>query len=176
MAFFDKLGEITKSIGDKTTDAIETGKLNNKINSEKAAAGEDFKKIGEYYYGKYMEGVEVAPEVVEFCNSAKAHFDAVTEAQAQIERIKAENEAEKAAAAPVMPAASAVATAPVGGIVCPSCGTTNSEGTKFCQNCGNKLEIPAPTEPGKRFCSACGTEVAPGVKFCPQCGQKMEQP
>ena len=170
MAFFDKLGEITKSIGDKTTDAIETGKLNSKINSEKAAAGEDFKKIGEYYYGKYMEGAEVAPEIVEFCNSAKAHFDTATEAQAQIERIKAENEAEKAAAAP------AVATAPVGGIVCPSCGTTNSEGTKFCQNCGNKLEIPAPTEPGKRFCSACGTEVAPGVKFCPQCGQKMEQP
>ena len=117
-----------------------------------------------------MEGAEVAPEVVEFCNSAKAHFDVATEAQAEIERIKAENEAEKAAAAP------AVATAPVGGIVCPSCGTTNSEGPKFCQNCGNKLEIPAPTEPGKRFCSACGTEVAPGVKFCPQCGQKMEQP
>jgi len=190
MAFFDKLGEITKSIGDKTTDAIETGKLNNKINSEKAAAGEDFKKIGEYYYGKYMEGAEVAPEVVEFCNSAKAHFDAAAEAQAEIERIKAENEAEKAAAAPavaaapvapeaaaapVMPAASAVATAPVGGIVCPSCGTTNSEGTKFCQNCGNKLEIPAPVIAGN-VCPNCSTVNDDGMKFCKECGSRLEIP
>jgi hypothetical protein len=32
MAFLDKLGEMAHNIGDKTTDAIETTKLNSKIN------------------------------------------------------------------------------------------------------------------------------------------------
>ena len=31
MALFDKLSDFAKNIGDKTTDAIETGKLNSKI-------------------------------------------------------------------------------------------------------------------------------------------------
>lgn len=50
MAFFDKLGGLAKNIGDKTSDAIEINKLNSRINSEKAAAGEEMKKIGEFYY------------------------------------------------------------------------------------------------------------------------------
>lgn len=201
MAFFDKLNDFAKNIGDKTSDAIETTKLNSRISSERSAAGEDLKKIGEHYYNLFTAGGEVAPEVVEFCQSAKAHYDAAAEAQAEIERIKAENEAEKAAAAaPIVP------TAQVSGIACPSCGAVNSEGTKFCQGCGTKLEappsvpagnacpncgavnapgvkfcrecggrleVPVPTEPEKQLCPACSTEVAPGVKFCPQCGQKM---
>ncbi len=201
MAFFDKLNDFAKNIGDKTSDAIETTKLNSRISSERSAAGEDLKKIGEHYYNLFTAGGEVAPEVVEFCQSAKAHYDAANEAQAEIERIKMENEAEKvAAAAPIVP------TAQVSGNACPSCGTVNSEGTKFCQDCGTKLEAPTPVpaenacpncgavndtgvkfcrecggrleapvpaEPEKHLCPACSTEVAPGVKFCPQCGQKM---
>ena len=46
MAFFDKLNQMAKNIGDKTSDAIETSKLNSKINAETTAAGEDLKKIG----------------------------------------------------------------------------------------------------------------------------------
>lgn len=201
MAFFDKLNDFAKNIGDKTSDAIETTKLNSRISSERSAAGEDLKKIGEHYYNLFTAGGEVAPEVVEFCQSAKAHYDAAAEAQAEIERIKAENEAEKAAAAaPIVPAAqvSGIACPSCGavnsegtkfcqgcgtkletlppapaGITCPGCGAANSEGTKFCRECGGKLEAPVPAEPEKRLCPACGIEVAPGVKFCPQCGQKM---
>ena len=40
MAFLDKLGDIARNIGDKTTDAIETTKLNSKINGERAAIAE----------------------------------------------------------------------------------------------------------------------------------------
>jgi len=204
MAFFDKLSDLAKNIGDKTTDAIETGKLQSKVNSEKNLAGEELKKIGEFYYNLFASGGEAAPEVLEFCQSAKAHYDAAAEAQAEIDRIRAENEAEKAAAAaaaaPVVPAAPAV------GLVCPACGTVGSPGVKFCQNCGGKLEAPppapagvtcvvcgvvndpgtkfcrecgakleAPAQPEPRLCPACGAEVAPGVKFCSQCGQKMEE-
>lgn len=165
MALFDKLNQVAKNIGDKTSDAIETTKLGNKINAEKAAAAEDLKKIGEHYYNLFAAGGEVATEVLEFCQSAKAHYDAAAVAQAEIERIKAENEAEKAAAAP--------APATPAGIACPSCGTANGAGTKFCRNCGMKLEAPA--EPQARKCTGCGAAVAPGVKFCSECGQRMEE-
>ncbi len=203
MAFFDKLNDFAKNISEKTTDAIETGKFTSKVNAERSAAGEELKKIGEYYYNVFANGGEVAPEVLELCQSAKAHYDAAAEAQAEIDRIRAENEAEKAAAA------AAQAQAAPSGIVCPSCGTANAPGVRFCQNCGTKLELPPPAPvsvtcpdcgaantPGTRFCGscgakleapapapapapslcpACGAEVPEGNKFCPQCGQRTEQ-
>lgn len=169
MALFDKLSDFAKNIGDKTTDAIETGKLNSKINSEKNLAGEELKKIGEFYYNAWLNGGEIAQELLEICTVAKAHYDAAAEAQAEIDRIRAENEAAKAAAAaPVVP----VAPAAPAGIVCTACGTANNPGTKFCCNCGNKLEIPAPPMP--RTCPNCGATIADGMKFCGECGTRTE--
>ena len=183
MAFFDKLNDFAKNIGDKTNDAIETGKLNSRINSEKTAAGEELKKIGEYYYQIYTAGDEngiLPEEILPFFESAKAHYDAAAEAQEEINRIKAENEAAKPEPAPA-PAAAPVAAEPAAapeGVVCSACGAVNSAGVKFCRECGNKMEIPAPApepvEEAKRFCTACGTEVAAGVRFCPECGNRME--
>lgn len=163
MAFFDKLNQVAKNIGDKTNDAIETTKLSSKINAEKSAAAEDMKKIGEHYYSQFALSGEAVPEVLEFCQSAKAHYDAAAAAQAEIERIKAENEAEKTPAPVAAPARNA----------CPSCGASNAPGTKFCQSCGAKLEAPTPAQ--ERKCPACGAVVAPGVKFCSECGQRMEE-
>ena len=182
MAFFDKLNDFAKNIGDKTTDAIETGKLNSKINAENTAAGEELKKIGAYYYNLFIAGDEnkaVAPEVLEFCQNAKAHYEAAAAAQAEIEKIKADNEAAKAAAAeqaaapvtPIVPAA-----APSAGLTCSACGSVNAEGTKFCQNCGRKLEPPAPVVVEGNICPGCGATNDAGVKFCRECGSKLEAP
>jgi len=168
MAFFDRLNDFAKNISDKTTDAIETGKLQSKANTEKNLAGEELKKIGEFYYKLWLEGAETAPEVLEFCTAAKAHLDAADEALAEIARIRAENEAAKAAAAPTVSAA-----APMGD-VCPGCGTVNNPGTKFCCNCGTKLEIPVPAAPVPKFCVNCGAELKEGMKFCGGCGTRTE--
>ena len=45
---------------------------------------------------------------------------------------------------------------------CPSCGHRNTEGVKFCQECGTKL--------GASFCKSCGVELPPGTRFCGECG------
>jgi class 3 adenylate cyclase/tetratricopeptide (TPR) repeat protein len=50
---------------------------------------------------------------------------------------------------------------------CPSCGTTNQAGAKFCIECGAGLAAGCPTcgatnPPGARFCAECGTRLAPG--------------
>ena len=132
MAFFDKLNQVAKNIGDKTNDAIETTKLSSKISAEKSAAAEDMKKIGEHYYNLFAAGGEVAPEVLEFCQSAKAHYDAAAAAQAEIERIKAENEAEKSPAPIAAPAGNA----------CPSCGASNAPKHKVLSELRRKAGSP----------------------------------
>jgi len=50
---------------------------------------------------------------------------------------------------------------------CPDCGFENLDKAKFCNECGNKLEIS---------CSNCGTLNPPGSKFCNECGHNLTQP
>src|SRR5712692_5697625 len=51
---------------------------------------------------------------------------------------------------------------------CPSCGSDNPEGTKFCGECGVSFQPPCPQ---------CGFENLPSTKFCRQCGSALrEQP
>lgn len=196
MAFFDKLNAFAQNLADKTNDTIETGKLNSKANTEKNLAGEELKKIGTYYYEKFAAGEEMDPAIQEYLDAAKAHFDAADAALAEIENIRLENEAQKAAAeaaamaaaeaekaaaeaaamaAAEVPAAESVEAVPAAeapdGITCPSCGAVNSTGTKFCGECGTKLEIPEP--PAQKVCPGCGTVIEPGLKFCGECGTRV---
>ena len=186
MAFFEKLGDFAKNIGDKTGDAIEISKLNSKINAEKNLAAEQYKKIGEFYYKLYINGGEVDPGVLEFCEAAKSHLNAAEEAKAEIERIKAENEAEAQAAAEAKAAAEAASAIPVaeaadnqqtGGLTCTECGAEIPEGRKFCSECGAKVVIPEPeAAPADNVCPTCGAVIAEGKKFCGECGTKIEIP
>jgi len=54
---------------------------------------------------------------------------------------------------------------------CPKCQFENPESAKFCNECGNKLEIACPS---------CGKMNPIGSKFCSECGYKIvisiEQP
>jgi len=180
MALFDKLSSFAQNLTDKTNDAIETGKLNSKANSEKNLAGEELKKIGTYYYEKFASGEEMDPAIMEYLNTAKAHYDAADAALAEIEKIRLENEAAKAAAeaeraaaqAAAQTAAAEPAPAASEGIICQNCGAANAAGTKFCGECGTKLEIPQA--PAPKICSGCGAEIAPGLKFCGECGTRVE--
>lgn len=49
---------------------------------------------------------------------------------------------------------------------CPSCGFSNPEGVKFCQECGSKL--------GASNCTNCGAQLPPGTNFCGECGSRQE--
>lgn len=163
MAFFDKLSEVAKNIGEKTSDAIETSKLNSKISTETAAADAELRKIGAFYYDQFAQSHEVLPEILELCNTAKAHYNAAADAQAEIEKIKSEGSAYHSTVS--------VSSEFEAKTKCPSCGTENDSGTKFCGSCGAKL--PAITLQS-RACINCGSQVANNIKFCPDCGQKME--
>ena len=49
---------------------------------------------------------------------------------------------------------------------CAQCQHDNREGAKFCEACGNKLEL---------VCSACGTALRLGATFCDNCGAPLTQ-
>jgi membrane protease subunit (stomatin/prohibitin family) len=79
-------------------------------------------------------------------------------------------------------------------VSCPACGKANSSGSKFCADCGGKMEVSqvpcvkcgAKLREGAKFCSECGStqekqkcsnpecgaELTPGTKFCAECGTK----
>jgi class 3 adenylate cyclase/tetratricopeptide (TPR) repeat protein len=46
-------------------------------------------------------------------------------------------------------------------MTCPSCGTANADGAKFCVECGTALA---------QVCPACGMPHAEGQRFCAECG------
>ncbi len=93
------------------------------------------------------------------------------------------------------PQASGASTGSTATIKCPKCGAATSSSSKFCNECGAKVEVGASGVPcvkcgaklqaGARFCSECGSsqekqkcancqaELTPGTKFCNECGTKV---
>ncbi len=53
-------------------------------------------------------------------------------------------------------------------IYCPSCGTANRSGSKFCNQCGHLLAGTSKTT-----CPACGSANPIGNLFCDSCGAKL---
>lgn len=55
-------------------------------------------------------------------------------------------------------------------IKCPKCGASVTTGSKFCNICGEKLQVEI-----KSFiaCPKCGTQNPTGSKFCNECGEKL---
>src|SRR5512137_1625267 len=66
--------------------------------------------------------------------------------------------------------------------VCPSCGTTLSEGDTACPECGKKFNRTGKksgqddgksAKTGKRSCPSCGELVSKKLKKCPTCGASL---
>lgn len=65
--------------------------------------------------------------------------------------------------APPSPAAAPASSqaSPSAGATCPSCGKSVRADAKFCDHCGQPLDV---------VCAKCGTKLRPGAKFCDNCG------
>ena len=64
-------------------------------------------------------------------------------------------------------------------IICPSCGKTVAENTKFCPYCGieiiKKLQGTTVPEENRPVCPNCGTPLEEGALFCVSCGAHVER-
>jgi len=62
---------------------------------------------------------------------------------------------------------------------CPSCGSVDDGGHRFCTQCGTPLPppVPIPAQPPVEAtgvpCPRCGAPVARGLAFCTSCGQAL---
>jgi RNA polymerase subunit RPABC4/transcription elongation factor Spt4 len=122
------------------------------ISSKKSTTHFDF---DDYLY-RYDEKIEeyIMPDIDSAIESFK-NAVSVQEAPANLEVVNTS-----------VVAASAEASSEE--IVCPNCATKMSANSKFCPECGNKIEIKKPS-----FCTQCGEPVVEGAKFCANCGASL---
>jgi RNA polymerase subunit RPABC4/transcription elongation factor Spt4 len=59
---------------------------------------------------------------------------------------------------------------------CPNCNTALEEGSKFCPECGTKIEIHQEEQPPSYetvYCPECGAKTTTEFTFCPECGKPV---
>ena len=172
MALLNRLNRMARTIGDfanealeSTREARETNRSSSAIDANRAAVEEQYRIIGEHYYNIYANGGEIAEEVIEACEAAKDHLDAIAAAEEE-ERLRREEEER------IRREEELAARQEQSGTICPECGAEVAPGKRFCGECGTKLETEAPKT---RTCPECGTEVEPGKRFCGECGYRMDE-
>lgn len=209
--FSDALGEMKIAALDLAAQYKELGEIiRGKIN-------EDFKSWGLEVTKFYVENISL-PEEVEAAMDKRASMGALGNVDTYMKfqaadalRDAAQNEGGGAGLGAGLGAGFAVGNQMVnafqggqqGGqtsqpqaqtVACPSCGKANAAGTKFCGDCGGKMEVSmvpcvkcgASLREGAKFCNECGTkqeklkcancqaELNAGAKFCNECGTKVE--
>lgn len=58
-------------------------------------------------------------------------------------------------------------------MICPYCGSSIAEGTKFCPECGKKLEVNTVSDVNPKICPFCGEVLEPDSVFCDNCGRAL---
>lgn len=162
MALFDKLSDLAKNVGgkaadlaknvgekaedfakvveEKANDGVETVKLKNKIHAEQALIDEECRKIGAYYYANYKSGSAAEPSISEMLLKIDEHQALLDAAQSQLDEIRrgSGSESQVSSTPPEADAASHPGASPT--IICPACGKINPAETRFCSECGCKLQ------------------------------------
>jgi len=170
MAFFDKITDAVKSVGDKAGDTVEIQKLNSKISKERTAIDTAIFRVGRIIYSEKQAGAEFSPDVEAVFNEIDSHNVEILKANEEIERIKAENEKAKAMAQARNTGEYYAPPAYNPNVPhCESCGAEIKQGALFCMQCGAKV----PPPPEKIICTGCGAELDTGKRFCPQCGTPL---
>ncbi len=113
MAFMDDLKKFGKNVAQKSSDMVETTKLNMSISQEKEKINKLYYEIGAAVYEQYKLGNDLG--LGDKCMQIAEYEAKVEEFQAKILEIK--NAAK-----------------------CPGCGAEVSAETAFCANCGTKIK------------------------------------
>lgn len=149
MAFFDKIGdltknvgdkasEITKNIGDKTSDIVENNRASMRISSEKKHIAEYKSRIGDIYYKKYSDGnkADADADVDEICALIMESEKTILSLEKEIESRKAENQARREAAKEEASEKREKRAFENKEGRCPKCGLIFNEDVSVCPRCG----------------------------------------
>ena len=136
MAFFDKLNSVARSAAktaaDLANDAIGTGKVAVKIKREEMTIEEQYEKIGEYFYKKRNEGMEMPAELEECCVAIDLALASIKELEEIRNEMRETSDVRYEDEIPYAEEDREPRT-------CPNCGVQVSPGALFCTDCGSKL-------------------------------------
>ena len=154
MDIFSKINQFANTAGGKASGAFELGKITLKIAAEEKKIGETTEKIGECILLSLDEGQTYSEAVTSLYEDITASRAAILAFKAQMAQIN-------------------------GNVLCTCCQTENSEESKFCKECGCKIEeqppIVAEVVEMKNACPACGAEIEEDSHFCTKCGKRVEE-
>ena len=159
MAFFDKLGEMTKIVSEKASDSLATNNLIAEINLTKGNIQALQRELGEFYWAKFAVGEKLDDEAMFICDKIVLAQDKIKVLEGQINQIKAEGEARKAERAAEKAEKKAAEEA-----------EKAAEKAEEAEKAAEKAGIEKPV------CRGCGADLAEGVKFCGQCGTPAAEP
>lgn len=156
MPIFDnlgkKVGEAAQTAAKKSSELVETTKLNMNISTAEDKINKIYLKIGKNTFAKFNAGYEINPDFVDDCKEIKQLQDEINNLKAKIMELKNVK-------------------------LCTSCGAELNRDVMFCPKCGSKQEQPAPSEEKDSenvFCKNCGASIPEGSAFCQSCGTKVE--
>lgn len=154
MAFWDKINNIAATASEKASGAIEVGKLNLKLATEEKKTEELTFQIGSTLLLRLDAGQEFEETIMALYEEVKTSRAAVASLHAEIANL-------------------------TGSVICSSCQEKNPVDSKFCRECGSKLqeeqpEEDAPVEIVETVCPTCGVTVNDTDHYCTQCGTKLD--
>ena len=152
MAFLDKINSFASAATEKASSAIESGKLNLKINGEEKKIADATARLGVYLLQTLDEGMEYDATIMSVYADVAAARAAISSIREEIAAVN-------------------------GLILCEGCGTENSRDSKYCRQCGMQfpLILLDPVEDDTKRCNSCKEPVDESATFCTQCGAKVEE-
>ncbi len=158
MAFFEnlgkKIGETAQAAAKKSSEIVETTKLNANISSEEDKIHKLYSLIGKTVYEKFKETGSTEEYLQESCEQIVAHEQNISGLKEKIAEVK-------------------------GIKSCVGCGSEMERAQVFCSKCGAKNEVvQAPVEDvaaeePTATCPSCNSPLAAGSAFCTNCGSKL---
>ncbi len=146
----DFFGRLKSGAGKVAFEAEKVARVNraqSELAQLKKQADTLYAKLGEMVYENFTSGSSEAPDISQLCQNITDMKTQVAAKEAEIQRINADvyNPAAPApvaaAPAPAYSAPAAPAVAPQGEThFCPNCGKEQPAGTKFCTDCGFKMQ------------------------------------
>ncbi len=125
MAFFDKVKQGFDAASKKTSEMIESQKLNSSIRGEKEAIEAVFLQVGKASFEKFAATGTGSEEYLGFFQTVLAHQAKIAELEVKLDEIKNVKD-------------------------CPNCHTENPREVLFCSKCGYRFEVtqnPPPDAP-----------------------------